>query len=46
MPTVQSLPPAAAAGYYAPAQMRPSGRWSQQMPRPALMAAPNANGTG
>lgn len=38
VPTVPSLPPAPAAGYYAPPpQMRPSGRWSQQMPRPSIM---------
>lgn len=38
VPTVHSLPPAAASGYYGPPQqMRASSRWSQQMPRPPMI---------
>ena len=38
VPTVHSLPPGPAGGYYAPPhQMRASSRWSQQMPRPPVM---------
>jgi len=37
VPTVHSLPPAPASGYYAPQQMRASSRWSQPMPRPPMI---------
>ena len=38
VPTVHSLPPAPAGGYYAPPQqIRASSRWSQQMPRPPMI---------
>jgi hypothetical protein len=44
VPTIPPTP--TAAGYYGQPQMRPSGRWSQQMPRaPMIPANPQTTGT-